>query len=237
MHGAESHAERTQTQHDFNHAPDTSILFVSGQVGDVGIDLTGGDAMIHYDLPWTMADYLQQIARVQRSGQVNEISHAVLLVKGSIDEGIWEYIQQKRTIVRKLIHGIPLHEFERKILEVSEKGGNNPEHNRYLADYYMSMTQRLNQHFGQMKDMSQEAYGAYLHDHAAEYAQFYATMGVKTYQSNANRVSGTLIVRLLEEMGVSPEQAKILDCASGPRMLRTHIADAYQDCVTSQDGN
>ncbi len=116
----------------------------------------------------------------------------------------------------------------------------NPKHNKDLAEFYTSEMQKmrkLNQYFQNLLNTTPEAFDKYMQLFGEEYAKIYEWKWVKNYQSNANRLTGTLIAQILQESWIPPKYTKILDIASGPRMLRKHIVDTYQECITSLDGN
>jgi SNF2 family DNA or RNA helicase len=105
--------ERLRTQNNL-------IVFVSGQTADVGVDFSGSTNIEMYNLPWTDDDARQQIGRVYRYGQTENVKVVKSVVKGSLEEGIMDYVEMKRKIIDKLIRGIPLSELEKEILLVGE---------------------------------------------------------------------------------------------------------------------
>ncbi len=244
IHG-KNRNERTAIEKQFREAPGKILLLVSGQTADVGVDFSCGDEVIFYNEPWTEYYRRQQLARVYRPGQENPVESTTLIAEETIDAGIHEYILKKYQAIEKLLKGVPISELEKNLLTKTETGDTaDAEVNPELARFYFSTWDKMLKMFGYVKEIGEEefrkflvAYGEHDATRGEQYAEYYAELGNRSYQANANRVTATLLNRFVREQGKDPESLLILDVASGPEMLRNHIPDVYQHRVVSMDIN
>ncbi|MDP3480849.1 MAG: DEAD/DEAH box helicase [Desulfoprunum sp.] len=88
---------------EFNQNPSCSVFCASLLAGGVGIDLTGAQAVIHYDRWWNPAKEEQATARVHRMGQKNVVQVFRLITRGTLEEKIHHLISKKREIASSLI--------------------------------------------------------------------------------------------------------------------------------------
>lgn len=239
--GAGNKEQRPDLQNEFNNSPRKMLLVVSGQTADVGISLVGAERTIIYNEPWTESDLRQQKARVFRPGLKHDIVEETLIVKGTIEEGIHEYIARKHKAIEKILKGVPLSELEQRMLAKREDKNDGEgiefEVNPELARTYYSWRNRLTQMFGHTKENGEELMLKFLETWGADYAEGYRQVGARSYQSNTNRVAGTLIDEMIKKTGRHSAALEILDVASGPEMLRRHIGNAHQASISSLDIN
>ena len=103
----------------FNKDPDCRVFCASLLAGGIGIDLTGAQAVIHYDRWWNPAREEQATARVHRMGQKDVVQVFRLITKGTLEEKIHQLITKKRDLATSLIQedeaGI-IKQFDRKQL-------------------------------------------------------------------------------------------------------------------------
>ncbi len=97
------------------------ILVISGQVADVGIDLSTADAVILANQPWTKPDEDQIIARIRRPGMKANIPFVRLIAQDTIDQGIQSYIDHKYQLIKKIIYGGLLTDEQKQWLIDQEK--------------------------------------------------------------------------------------------------------------------
>ncbi len=139
------------------------------------------------------------------------------------------------------MRGVPITELEKELLiqdEASKDGGPDQSVNPELAEYYFSSWDTLLRMFSYIKEIGQDKFKEFLSKYGEEYANCYLDLGNRSYQANANRVAATVILRDFEAKGlINADQVRILDLASGPEMLKQHIADELQDRVISMDIN
>ncbi len=88
---------------EFNTQPDCRVFCASLLAGGIGIDLTGAQAVIHYDRWWNPAREEQATARVHRMGQKNVVQVFRLITKGTLEEKIHTLIMNKRQLATALI--------------------------------------------------------------------------------------------------------------------------------------
>ncbi len=229
---------RDDIQRRFNSSQGKMIVFASGQTADVGVDFSGADVVMTYNLPWTKHDYLQQIARANRCNRNGELQVKTFLCRGTIEEGIRDYIQLKYRAIERLLQGIPLSEEDRRLLGIDSKTEDDDADNSdILAAYHLEQSGEL---MGILRDMyliGEEKFKRELIKRGDKYASRYAELSNRCYQANMNRMSGVVIQNSIQEKGQLPANISVLDMASGPEMLRKYIHEDYQDTITSLDLN
>ncbi|MEX1995697.1 MAG: SNF2-related protein [Candidatus Saccharimonadales bacterium] len=232
-------ARRLEIQKMLQEQSDRKMLLaVSGQTADVGVDFSGAEELYFYNEPWTEYDKRQQQGRVYRPGLKHDLVSHTFYIEGSVEEGIHKYIEYKYNAVEKLLRGIPLSELERELLREDEKRVDpNLEVNPTLAEHYLSSWHRMLKIYNHIKEIGEPNFRKFLDRYAREYAECYTELGSRSYQANANRLAGTVIDSLAKSKNQLAEHVRILDVASGPEMLRRHIAKDYQDQVVSVDIN
>lgn len=220
------------------------LLLVSGMTADVGVDFSGGEAVDLYNEPWTMAEKRQELHRVCRPSIYSDMTRPSELLSrtyvciDTVEEGIHRFIQIKDRAIEKLIKGIPPTEVERTLVKKNEKSQDpNLEVNPELADYYFSAWDRMMRIFNYTREIGENNFITFLEKYGGDYANCYADLGSRSFQSNTGRVMGTMIGRFIQEADQDVSKVRILDVASGPEVLRKHISEAYQDRITSLDIN
>lgn len=238
LHGDVPQRERIELEKEMRHTNKKILFVVSGQTGDVGIDLSFGQGVVFHNEPWTKYDKRQQLGRVYREGQKRDIECVTLVGRNTIEEGIRLYIEAKERAIEKLLEGIPITEVEKELLRQSEDQlETRLEVNPEFAEYYFSSWEKLMNIFGSVKEIGEEEFKKFLVENGGVYAESYAELGGRSYQANASRVCGTLIDIFITERRQNPHLVKILDLASGPEMLRKHMPNEYQNRIYSLDIN
>jgi DNA repair and recombination protein RAD54B len=76
----------------FNRAKSTQLFafLLSAKAGGVGIDLTGASRLVLFDVDWNPATDEQAIARIHRQGQKRPTYIYRFLIKGGLEERIWQ---------------------------------------------------------------------------------------------------------------------------------------------------
>lgn len=88
----------------FNENEQTSVFLVSLKAGGTGLNLTGADTVIHYDMWWNPAVENQATDRVHRLGQKRSVSACKLITLDTIEEKIMEMQERKKSINQKIIN-------------------------------------------------------------------------------------------------------------------------------------
>eukprot|EP01024_Parvocaulis_polyphysoides_P049800 TRINITY_DN48492_c0_g1_i1.p1 TRINITY_DN48492_c0_g1~~TRINITY_DN48492_c0_g1_i1.p1 ORF type:complete len:464 (+),score=47.83 TRINITY_DN48492_c0_g1_i1:1-1392(+) len=118
----ESAVRSTQTQHiriDGNTNPQSRndlvekfqkeeqcrMAILSIKTASVGYSLTAASLVVFAELSWVPGDIRQAEDRAHRIGQQSNVTVQFLMVKGSVDEIIWETIQRKLGDVGKVLDG------------------------------------------------------------------------------------------------------------------------------------
>ncbi|SHO52657.1 DEAD/DEAH box helicase [Desulfopila aestuarii] len=104
LRGDMSANKRQRMIETFNTDPDSRVFCASLLAGGVGIDLTGAQAVIHYDRWWNPAKEEQATARVHRMGQRKVVQVFRLITVDTLEEKIHQLLQEKRQLAESLIH-------------------------------------------------------------------------------------------------------------------------------------
>jgi len=94
---------RLQIVKDFNENKEVRIFLVSLKAGGTGLNITGADSVIHYDMWWNPAVENQATDRVHRIGQKNNVSSYKLVTVNTIEEKIIEMQNRKKDLVKKVV--------------------------------------------------------------------------------------------------------------------------------------
>ena len=88
-------SDRQAAMKRFNQG-NTEVLFVSLPTMKEGISLVGASYGIALDLPYTWDEFYQWMKRLHREGQKHDVDIDVLLTENTIDEGIWELVNDRK---------------------------------------------------------------------------------------------------------------------------------------------
>ncbi|MBK3493810.1 SNF2 helicase associated domain-containing protein [Viridibacillus sp. YIM B01967] len=96
-------ADRVELCDRFNNG-EGNLFLISLKAGGTGLNLTGADTVVLYDLWWNPAVEQQAADRAHRMGQKNEVHVIRLVAKGTIEEKINELQQKKKHLIDEVIH-------------------------------------------------------------------------------------------------------------------------------------
>ncbi|WP_186580869.1 DEAD/DEAH box helicase [Aquibacillus kalidii] len=102
LDGSTPSAKRMEMVDAFNEG-EKSVFLISLKAGGTGLNLTGADTVILYDLWWNPAIEEQAAGRAHRIGQKNVVQVIRLITEGTIEEKIYELQQKKRELVDQII--------------------------------------------------------------------------------------------------------------------------------------
>lgn len=95
--------DRGEQVRKFNQDPSCEVFLGSLQASGLGIDLTGGSVVIHYDRWWNAARENQATDRVHRIGQKRGVQVFKLVTKGTFEERIDALIEQKGKLMEDVV--------------------------------------------------------------------------------------------------------------------------------------
>lgn len=98
-----SSKNRMQIVKEFNEDATIPVFLVSLKAGGSGLNLTGADTVVHYDMWWNPAVENQATDRVHRIGQTSAVSAYKLISLNTIEEKIVELQNRKRGLVKKIV--------------------------------------------------------------------------------------------------------------------------------------
>ena len=94
--------ERVEMADRYNHG-ERDIFLISLKAGGTGLNLTGADTVILFDLWWNPAVEEQAAGRAHRIGQKKVVQVIRLITQGSIEEKIYELQQKKKELIAQII--------------------------------------------------------------------------------------------------------------------------------------
>ena len=95
--------DRVKMSERFN-AGENDVFLISLKAGGTGLNLTGADTVILFDLWWNPAVEDQAAGRAHRFGQKEVVQVIRFITEGTIEEKIYELQQKKRELVSQIIH-------------------------------------------------------------------------------------------------------------------------------------
>ncbi|XP_044499508.1 SWI/SNF-related matrix-associated actin-dependent regulator of chromatin subfamily A-like protein 1 isoform X2 [Mangifera indica] len=99
---------------DFQDKDDIKAAVLSIRAGGVGLTLTAASTVIFAELSWTPGDLIQAEDRAHRIGQVSSVNIYYLLANDTVDDIIWDVVQNKLETLGQMLDG-----HENNVLEVS----------------------------------------------------------------------------------------------------------------------
>ncbi|MEI3604331.1 DEAD/DEAH box helicase [Pseudogracilibacillus sp. SE30717A] len=102
LHGQTPSKERVEMSEAFNNG-EKNVFLISLRAGGTGLNLTGADTVILYDLWWNPAVEDQAAGRAHRFGQKNIVQVIRFITEGTIEEKIYELQQKKRELIDQVI--------------------------------------------------------------------------------------------------------------------------------------
>lgn len=102
LDGSTPSQKRLQMVEAFNEG-ERGFFLISLKAGGTGLNLTGADTVILYDLWWNPAVEEQAAGRAHRIGQKNVVQVIRFITEGTIEEKIYQMQQKKRELVDQII--------------------------------------------------------------------------------------------------------------------------------------
>ncbi len=95
--------KRAEAVRKFNNDPNCMVFSASLRAAGLGIDLTGGSVVIHYDRWWNSAREEQATDRVHRIGQNRGVQVFKLITENTLEEKIDAIISKKRQLMDSIV--------------------------------------------------------------------------------------------------------------------------------------
>ncbi|KAH6768205.1 chromatin remodeling factor18 [Perilla frutescens var. frutescens] len=90
---------------DFQEKDSVKAAVLSIKAGGVGLTLTAASTVIFAELSWTPGDIIQAEDRAHRIGQVSSVNVYYLLANDTVDDIIWDVIQNKLDNLGQMLDG------------------------------------------------------------------------------------------------------------------------------------
>lgn len=81
------------------------VIVLSIQAAKTGHTLTASQNVLFVEMPWTPSDVDQTYSRCHRLGQRGSVTATYMLCEGTIDERIYDVIEEKRNVVTAATEG------------------------------------------------------------------------------------------------------------------------------------
>ncbi len=102
LDGSVKTGERLQLVDEFNNGR-APVFLISLRAGGTGLNLTGADVVIQYDLWWNPAVEEQAAGRAHRFGQEKVVQVIRLLARDTIEEKIYDLQHKKKELIDRVI--------------------------------------------------------------------------------------------------------------------------------------
>ncbi|MDN4619107.1 SNF2 helicase associated domain-containing protein [Paenibacillus sp. PsM32] len=102
LDGSTPVAERVELCNRYNQG-ERDIFLISLKAGGTGLNLTGADTVILYDLWWNPAVEEQAADRAHRIGQQNTVQVIRLIAQGTVEDKMFELQQTKKHLIDEVI--------------------------------------------------------------------------------------------------------------------------------------
>jgi len=80
-------------------------VLVSTDAGAYGLNITGADLVVHYDMLWNPGRMWQREDRLHRIGQTHTVNVVRLVVKGTVDAGMLGILTKREELFRDIVDG------------------------------------------------------------------------------------------------------------------------------------
>ncbi|MDN4606713.1 SNF2 helicase associated domain-containing protein [Sporosarcina highlanderae] len=104
LDGSTPSEERLELCNRFNGG-ERDLFLISLKAGGTGLNLTGADTVILYDLWWNPAVEEQAADRAHRIGQLNAVHVIKLVARGTVEDKMNELQERKRDLISEVIDG------------------------------------------------------------------------------------------------------------------------------------
>ncbi len=101
--GKSSDPQRKYMTDTFNETDEVKVFLISLKVGGVGLNLTGGDVVVHVSPWWNSAAEDQATDRAYRIGQTKKVEVIRLICSKTVEQRAIEIQKHKKDLVDKLI--------------------------------------------------------------------------------------------------------------------------------------
>lgn len=102
LDGQTKASERVELCNRFNDG-ERDVFLLSLKAGGTGLNLTGADTVILYDLWWNPAVEQQAADRAHRIGQKNVVQVIRLVTQGTVEDKMYELQQKKKNLIDEVI--------------------------------------------------------------------------------------------------------------------------------------
>ncbi|KAK4944917.1 helicase [Elasticomyces elasticus] len=92
-------------QFNRSKSTETFAFLLSAKAGGVGLNLIGASRLVLFDVDWNPATDDQAIARIHRQGQKRHCKIYRFLIKGGLEERIWQRQVVKRALADSIMQG------------------------------------------------------------------------------------------------------------------------------------
>lgn len=97
--------ERGELVDRFQREPDCLVFAAQVDSAGLGITLTAADTAVYYSCSFNYATYEQSLSRIHRIGQANRCTYIRLVCPDTIDERIYQALEDKKNLAELVVDG------------------------------------------------------------------------------------------------------------------------------------
>jgi DNA repair and recombination protein RAD54B len=107
LDGSTPSAKRQGLVDDFNRSPSSAVFafLLSAKAGGMGLNLIGASRLVLFDVDWNPAVEEQAMARIHREGQKKPCRIYRFVMKGGLEERVWQRQVVKRGLASSIMEG------------------------------------------------------------------------------------------------------------------------------------
>lgn len=114
INGETDVGERQKIVDTFNQYSSSAVLILNPRAAGTGLNITGANHVVHYNLEWNPALEDQASARAYRRGQCKTVFIYRLYYKNTVEQVVQEKIMRKRDIAKEAVVGASGDSFDEK---------------------------------------------------------------------------------------------------------------------------
>ncbi|XP_051126580.1 uncharacterized protein LOC127248338 isoform X3 [Andrographis paniculata] len=130
--GSTPAASRQALVTEFQEKDSIKAAVLSIKAGGVGLTLTAASTVIFAELSWTPGDMIQAEDRAHRIGQVSSVNIYYLLANDTVDDIIWDVVQNKLENLGQMLDG---HENSLEVSSINQLATSSPMKQRTLDSF------------------------------------------------------------------------------------------------------
>jgi SNF2 family DNA or RNA helicase len=84
---------------------EADVLGVQIQAGKEGVSMVRARYCIYYSIGYSLGDYEQSLARLQRPGQTSQVTYIHLVARDTVDEKVYDALEKRKEVIVEILQG------------------------------------------------------------------------------------------------------------------------------------